>query len=138
MLSEKPDVIASMKEERKNQINYWKSTGILKFQLEQVKKDSLKNDELNNKKDEKKVMNGIKTSNSPMVRRKTNITNLQNKIGNSSGIKRRFSQIIGEFYILFYFFIFIKKNQKILCFFFIKNHLHVLAHQMHQMHPNHH
>lgn len=103
MLSQKPDVIASMKEERKNQINYWKSTGILKFQLEQVKKDSLKNDELNNKKEEKKVINGTKTSNSPMVRRKTNITNLQNKVGNSSGIKRRFSQIIGEFFYIFFF-----------------------------------
>lgn len=102
MLSQTPEAITSMKDERQNQINYWKSTGILKFELEQVKKDSLKNDELNNKKEEKKVIliNGTKTSNSPMVRRKTNITNLQNKVGTTSGIKRRFSQIIGEFSFL--------------------------------------
>lgn len=97
MLSETPDAIASMKEERQNQINYWQTTGVLKFELEKIKKDTLKNDELNNKKEEKKVIliNGTKTSNSPMVRRKTNIANLQTKAGTSSGIKRRFSQIIG-------------------------------------------
>lgn len=121
-----------MKDERQNQINYWKATGILKFELEQVKKDSLKNDELNNKKEEKKVLliNGTKTSNSPMVRRKTNITNLQNKVGTTSGIKRRFSQIIGEFSFL------LKKQFFVIKIFFLQNLLHVLE-LMQQMHLNH-
>lgn len=97
-MSQSPAAIQALKEERATQNSYWKTTGILKFE-EQQKKDLLKNVELSNKK---KEMNGTKTSNSPMVRRKTNITNLQNKVGTSSGIKRRFSQVIGKFFLLYF------------------------------------
>lgn len=118
MLSQTPEAIEKLKQEREQQISYWKTTGVLKFELDKIKKEALKNEEINIKKEEKKVtqITGTKPSSSPMIRRKTNIANLQSKLGNSSGIKRRFSQIIGEFH-----FCFPKPTKLEIMFFFIES-----------------